>query len=375
MKLSISSCKKLLVLARCEFRSWRCGKANGIPSEPHVIVVVQMANLGDMICTTPVFHALRRRYPEAKIWVIGNLANKNVLEGNPDIDGFFPFPSSHRAACRLFIQLKPDTALVTSAYFNAVAALYLTGVPLIVAPRIVGGISPYQTGLYRKILRYVRIVEHRMHHYAPREYLRLLEPLGIYADDTTKRLGKAPSVKRIDVPGSLYIGIAPGAGNKLKRWSPKKFAQVANYLVKKYGATVVLIGGEGDLDVVIDLLDGVEHSAAILNMVGKCTMDELKALISKLHLFISSDTGPIYIAEAFGIPTIDIVGPVDEREQPPQGDIHLIIKDEHRTSPTMFVMNDRPTDLYETARQSDAISVAQVTFAIDVLMKKLHNKG
>ena len=36
-----------------------------------------------------------------------------------------------------------------------------------------------------------------------------------------------------------------------------------------------------------------------------------------VHLFISVDTGPIYIAEAFNVPTVDIVGPVDENVQPP----------------------------------------------------------
>ena len=57
-----------------------------------------------------------------------------------------------------------------------------------------------------------------------------------------------------------------------------------------------------------------------VNTDGLFSLDELKALIQRLSLFISVDTGPIYIAEAFDVPTIDIIGPMDENEQPPRGE-------------------------------------------------------
>ena len=39
------------------------------------------------------------------------------------------------------------------------------------------------------------VIPHKMRHYAPREYLRLLEPIGIFTEDTTKHLSFSSEAK------------------------------------------------------------------------------------------------------------------------------------------------------------------------------------
>ena len=51
---------------------------------PQTIGIFQMAKLGDMICTTPLIRATRNAFPTARIFVIGNALNAEVLAGNPD---------------------------------------------------------------------------------------------------------------------------------------------------------------------------------------------------------------------------------------------------------------------------------------------------
>jgi len=77
-----------------------------------------------------------------------------------------------------------------------------------------------------------------------------------------------------------------------------------------------------------------------------------------MSLYVSADTGPIYIAEAFNVPTIDITGPVNENEQPPQGEKHKIVFNDVYCRPCSFVMN--------TARKCKNIETPFACFDVDV---------
>ena len=50
------------------------------------VLVVRRDNIGDLVCTTPLFAALRRTRPQAWIGALVNSYNAAVLERNPDID-------------------------------------------------------------------------------------------------------------------------------------------------------------------------------------------------------------------------------------------------------------------------------------------------
>ena len=76
----------------------------------------------------------------------------------------------------------------------------------------------------------------------------------------------------------------------------------------------------------------------------------------------------MYIAEAFGVPTVDIIGPIDEREQPPTGEMHKIVKLESRASPELFVMNASIYDKNEARRQVELISVNMVKEKTDEII-------
>lgn len=55
------------------------------------ILVIRRDNIGDLICTTPLLRALRQRYPQAYLAVLVSSYNRDVLEGNQDIDEIFVF--------------------------------------------------------------------------------------------------------------------------------------------------------------------------------------------------------------------------------------------------------------------------------------------
>ncbi|HQR04144.1 MAG: glycosyltransferase family 9 protein [Proteobacteria bacterium] len=74
-------------------------------AEPASILVVRRDNIGDLLCTTPLLSALRARYPVAFLAVLVSSYNRDVVEGNPDIDAVYVFPKRQQQGNRLFSTL------------------------------------------------------------------------------------------------------------------------------------------------------------------------------------------------------------------------------------------------------------------------------
>ena len=72
------------------------GRSNRkLKNPPKKVVAIYLTkNIGDMIFATPVFHALKKQYPEVHLTVIGSAKNKIILENSPDIDVYAVCPDS-----------------------------------------------------------------------------------------------------------------------------------------------------------------------------------------------------------------------------------------------------------------------------------------
>ena len=80
-------------------------------------LVVRRDNIGDLVLTTPLIHALRQLQPDAWIGALVNSYNAPVLSGHPDLDAVFAYDKAkHRgsqsriavycATLRLLLQLR-----------------------------------------------------------------------------------------------------------------------------------------------------------------------------------------------------------------------------------------------------------------------------
>ncbi len=351
------------------------------PTPPRSVLIVQLAKLGDLICTTPMFRAIKQSYPDCRVTVLGRASNAAVLAGHPDVDAFLAFDGSSFPTISRLRREEFDFACLTAPDFIGLALLVLAGIPAIAAPKIENGFSPYETNAYRWLRSRVIATPHRMGSYAPREYLRLLEPLEIRTDATQKSLPVSPdasaSVDRllasegVDAKKDFLVGIAPSVGNRIKTWAPEKFGAVANHLNRTVKAVCVITGGPTDAETCQAMLNSLEPTVRAINTCGRLTIEELKALVKKLRVFIGVDTGVIYIAEALGTPTVDIVGPMDEREQPPRGKFHRVVVPASRVAPALHIMNVQSIDRAEARRQIDSITVDQVVSEVDDLLASL----
>ena len=78
------------------------------------ILVIRRDNIGDLVCTTPLFAALRQHYPHARIDALVNSYNGPVLAGNPDLDHVYVYSKyKHVAATQsriAWLRSKPPAA-------------------------------------------------------------------------------------------------------------------------------------------------------------------------------------------------------------------------------------------------------------------------
>ena len=372
----MSLIKEYLLLLACFAYALVRGRA-AANTKPASVVIVQMAKLGDMVCTTPLIHAAKAGLG-ARISIVGSAINKEVLAGSPDVGGYIVFGGIIKTI-KLLRAARFDAALLTAPSAPLLAVLYLGGVRIIVAPKVLGGYSPLDTLAYRMMLKLVRTAPHTMGQYAPREYLRLLEPLGVAAHDSTKHLYCSKEAQEkaeallgpARAAGKMLVGISPSAGNKVKNWPAERFAEVAGALAQKHNAAIVLFGGPRDRAEVAAMRAHLSPDMPLVDLAGKLSVDELKAAIAELDLFVAVDTGPIYIAEAFGVATVDIVGPMDEREQPPQGPRHIVVTPPFKRVPQLRILNAHPKDETEARRQTESITPEAVLEACAKLLQVL----
>ena len=68
----------------------------------------------------------------------------------------------------------------------------------------------------------------------------------------------------------------------------------------------------------------MRHRTDVFDVSGKFSIAGLPSFFKKISLFISVSTGPLYIADAMGCDTIDIIGTDAAINQAPQGNTIIV---------------------------------------------------
>lgn len=118
----------------------------------------------------------------------------------------------------------------------------------------------------------------------------------------------------------LVIGIHAGSSNysgmQHKRWPKEKFSELCNYLIKNYGANILIFGGNDEIELKKEIYNSIESKdKAIIIEANK--IKKSAALIKKCNYFISNDSGLMHIASAVNTPTIAVTGIVDYKRTHP----------------------------------------------------------
>jgi len=105
------------------------------------------------------------------------------------------------------------------------------------------------------------------------------------------------------------VGVHPSGGRRIKQWPVERWRAVAARLQREHGATILVTGSEGDRPLAAALAEGL--SPLPVDLCGRLDVRQTLAVVARLDLFLSADTGPMHLACAVGTPSVSVFGPSD----------------------------------------------------------------
>ena len=315
------------------------------------LLVIRRDNIGDLVCTTPLIHALRKHFPKARVCVLVNSYNRPVVENNPDIDAVYAYmKAKHREEgrsvlgvywdrLRLMRELhrqRFDYAILAGAHFLPRALRFAR---LIRPKHIIGFTESGKRGVERIDIGVPYGPPLPLHE--TQDIFRLLAPLGIGGEPPPMRVFPAASalaqaqaaLREKKLPPENVIGVHISARKPSNRWPAEHFIALIRRLREKHQAAFMLFwspGSESNPRHPGD--DG--KAQQIMRQLGDIPIlayptDRLDQLIAGLALcraVVCSDGGAMHLAAALGKPVVALFGDSPVERWRPWGVPHAIVR-------------------------------------------------
>lgn len=291
-------------------------------------LVVAPSWIGDTAMAAPFFSSLRKAHPGARVMAAATPWTSGLLRAFPWVDRVLEVDKGKwRSLSALKRMLRGETveyAWILPNSFRAALLARRAG-----ARRRVGYATDGRGWLLSHRVEPPPDAPHLVDY-----YLGLLEAQGHEARAQADDFRVAPKAREFaenllkahhggrDAP---LVGVHPGAFfGESKTWPLEHFGELIHRLSDDAGARVFILGGpdEAPLAARLDAISGGRAA----NLAGKDTLETLPALLSRLDVFISGDTGPLHVAALAGTATIALFGPTDYRRTAPRGPRHRTIR-------------------------------------------------
>lgn len=272
-------------------------------------LIIDTLRLGDVVMSTPVFRAIKEKYPDSYISVLVRSSIKELLTGNRYIDEVIPYYGSEESSIGLIKKLSKgnySTSInLCEGKFNSL--IFASNIP-----RRVGYIQKHK---YRDRFYLTDPVQWSGEFTGITEmFMKLLEPIDIQeAHSKLELYAKEEDIHFISdlLPSdpATKIVIHPGSRKLTKRWPHYK--ELITALLNNINALIILTGDITEAPLVNEIAACFDNR--ILNLAGKTTLTQLTALYSLVNIVIGNDTGALHIARAVKTPSITIFGPEDPK--------------------------------------------------------------
>lgn len=286
------------------------------------ILLIKPGAVGDLLQLTPVIRTLALKYPGARITLLlGSSASATMFQYNQHVSETIVFDrkGAHRSPTA-FLQLWNR---IRTANYDLVVNFQRSNAK---AWLLASAAFPCRVLVYHKARG--RTVHAVVNH------LETLAPLGIRSEqcDLSLELFYGPEEQNFadtlfqqkGIAGKIVIALNPGASNRIKCWSPEKFAALANLLVSRLDAGIILVGGGSERDLAEGILAGMESKP--LDLIGKTSLLQLGAVLAGCDVLVSGDTGPLHMATAVKTPVAALFGAIDPLRTGPVGEGHRVIR-------------------------------------------------
>ena len=347
---------------------------------PQRVLVIQVAKIGDAICTTPLLRELRAGLPQATIGVLAAAVTAPLLRANPRIDTVMVAdPAQWRGLSgklRLAARLRRerfDAVLCCNGGAVWPAVTLWAGIPL----RI--GVLPNFAGRTQALAGrlWTRGVRHRGERLIVATYFDMLRALGLAPAVADKEVfaavGADERAAALLPEGGTPIGIAVSAANKLKELGGDKLAAVAAGLLDAFPACrIVLLGTAGDAARAAAVLAALAPAQRerVVDTCGRVALADLPALLRRLTAFVGVDSGLTYMADALALPLVSVAGPCNMAETRPVNPRATIIQRQLPCLPCAHIFRAPSTCHVGTLACVRDITAAEIEAAVRAVLRE-----
>jgi ADP-heptose:LPS heptosyltransferase len=296
------------------------------------ILVVKLADLGDLLTATPAIRALRLAHPSAHLGALITPKSTSILEGTDLVDEIIPFEKAS------FDRLLSAGSALPMAFglarrlragrWNALALFHHLTTPFGVAKyaslcltsgakRIAGLDNGRGAFLTDRVVDEGFGARHEAdywlavagllggRHPTPRYELRIRDHERAWADE---------QIRAIRAVGADLLAIHPGSGafSLARRWPAERFATVVRALARKHGLRPVVIEGPGPDEGLLARTVAVGAGGATI--IGPApSLGALVAFLERVRLFVGNESGVMHLAVTAGAPIVAVFGPTNDR--------------------------------------------------------------
>jgi heptosyltransferase-2 len=338
---------------------------------PKKIVVRGTNWVGDAVMTVPALRELRRLFPEAHItlstrpWAQGLFADVDFIDDlqvHDDADLL-----SLLGQVREWRKRRFDLAILFPNSFAAALVAFLARVPirigyatdrrqsLLTHPLLV----PEWRGSKHEVFYYMQLIaelEWQVKH--EQTFLETQPDASLEVAESRQTAALEFLQQKGVQEGRKLVALCPGSINsRAKRWPADRYAALADRLVDDLNAQILLIGS-ADESKVSQEVSGAMHNKPV-TLTGETDLAQLIAILSRVNLLVTNDTGPAHIASALGRPTLVIFGPTNPLTTRPFSPYGEIVREPPDCAPCMLrdcpidhrcMTAITPNDVFERAR-------------------------
>ncbi len=298
------------------------------------ILLVRLRLIGDVVLTTPLLRALRRRYPGAQLTYLVEPVAALILRDNPHIDNLVVVPKRRGLArvgddvsiARRLRRERFDVAIDLHGGPRAAWFTWASGAPTRIGYSIQG-----RSWMYSHVVP--RTPDDAPRHSVANQW-DLLAPLGIgpadpardpleMAEDAQAAAVVERRLRDAGIGGSHpLVVIHVSAGNPFRRWPRESFEALVVALARSDPARrIILTSGPSDAHAVSAIADSARATlgplAYAVPRVGEFDLAELHALVGRAAVYIGGDSGPLHVAATTTTPIVALLGPtLPERSLP-----------------------------------------------------------
>lgn len=305
---------------------WKLASSRTRPVALRRILLLRLERIGDLLMTLGALESVRVTWPQARIHLVVGSWNADVARQLPWVDHVetldAPWLARETLASNLPALLRRarrwrgerfDLAISLEGDIRSNLLLRLSGAPMRVGFPMAGGGSVLtdpvsydpQAHTDENARRLVRAAASRLGLTAvepPPKWPRFPLPPATVRDATALLGEPRPHSSR------RMIGLHAGGGRAIKQWYPERFGQAVGRMAQAIGAAIVLTGTKQDRALVDAARAAIPAGVEVVDLAGPLDLLTLAAVLSRLALYVTGDTGPMHLAASMGTPVVGIFG-------------------------------------------------------------------